>query len=99
MFKRSAIIFSGLGLASVALFGQDDAGWKKFGTGDQSYQLNQTQALPPQNSQGAPQNAYPQQAPAYNGPAYNSPAQATLSAGTFIVVRVNEKLSSDKNQP
>src|SRR5436190_1412004 len=99
MFKRSAIICPGLGLASVALFGQHDAGWKKFGTGDQSYQLNQTQALPPQNSQGAPQNAYPQQAPAYNGPAYNIPAQATLSAGTFIVVRVNEKLSSAKKQP
>lgn len=98
MFKRSAIIFSSLGLVS-AVFGQDNAGWRKFesSAGDQSYALNQ--ALPPQNSQGAPQNAYPQQAPAYNGPAYNIPAQATLSAGTFVVVRVNEKLSSDKNQP
>jgi len=98
MFKRSAIIFSGLGLASVALFGQDDAGWKKFGNGDQAYQLNQQ--LPPQNSQGAPQypqqNAYP---PQNNYPTYNIPAQATLSAGTFVVVRINEKLSSDKNQP
>ena len=103
MFKRSAIIISGLGLASVAVFGQDDAGWKKFGNGDQSYQLNQAQALPPQNSQGAPQNAYPQQNayPPQNQypPAYNIPAQATLSAGTFVVVRINEKLSSDKNQP
>ena len=101
MFKRSAIIFSGLGLASVAVFGQDDAGWKKFGNGDQSYQLNQAQALPPQNSQGAPQNAYPPQNQQQNAypPAYNIPAQATLSAGTFVVVRVNEKLSSDKNQP
>jgi hypothetical protein len=101
MFKRSAIILSGLGLASVAVFGQDDAGWKKFGNGDQSYQLNQAQALPPQKSQGAPQNAYPLQNQQQNAypPAYNVPAQATLSAGTFVVVRVNEKLSSDKNQP
>jgi hypothetical protein len=99
MFKRSAIIFSGLGLASVAVFGQDDAGWRKFGNGDQSYQLNQAQALPPQNNQGAPQNAYPQQNSYPQQPAYNIPSQATLSAGTFVVVRVNEKLSSDKNQP
>jgi hypothetical protein len=100
MFKRSAIIISGLGLASVAVFGQDSEGWRKFGnsTGDQPYALNQA-GPPPQNSQGAPQNAYPQQ-PAYSQqPAYNIPAQATLSAGTFVVVRINEKLSSDKNQP
>ena len=99
MFKRSAIIFSGLGLASVAVFGQDDAGWRKFGNGDQSYQLNQSQALPPQNAyppQNQQQNQYP---PQNNVPAYNIPSQATLSAGTFVVVRVNEKLSSDKNQP
>jgi len=97
MFKRSAIIISGLGLASVAAFGQDDAGWKKFGNGDQSYQLNQAQAPPTQNSQGAQPNAFPQQN--QYPPAYNIPAQATLSAGTFVVVRINEKLSSDKNQP
>jgi len=99
MFRRSAIIFSGLGLASVAVFGQDDAGWRKFGNGDQSYQLNQAQALPPQNAyppQNQQQNQYP---PQNNVPAYNIPSQVTLSAGTFVVVRVNEKLSSDKNQP
>jgi len=98
MFRRSAIIFSGLGLASVAVFGQDEAGWRKFGNGDQSYQLNQAQALPPQNAyppQNQQQNQYP---PQNNVPAYNIPSQATLSAGTFVVVRVNEKLSSDKNQ-
>ena len=99
MFKRSAIIFSGLGLASIAAFGQDDAGWKKFGNGDQSYQLNQAQALPQQNAypQQNQQNAYPQQN--QYPPAYNLPSQVTLSAGTFVVVRINEKLSSDKNQP
>jgi hypothetical protein len=96
MFKRSAIIISGLGLASVAVFGQDDANWRKFGNGDQSYQLNQAQALPPQNAYPQ-QNAYPPQN--QYPPAYNIPAQATLSAGTFVVVRINEKLSSDKNQP
>jgi hypothetical protein len=90
MFRRTAIIVSTVGLASAA-FGQqvaqDSAGWHKFGTssGDQSYALNQ--AVPPQNSQAPPQNYAPP-----------VPSQIKLPAGTFVAVRINEKLSSDHNQ-
>jgi hypothetical protein len=92
MFKHSAIIISGLGLASL-MAAQDNPGWRKFGDAPVD------QVAPPQyaqNTQRVPQNAYP---PAQNAPSYNVPAQATLPAGTFVVVRVNEKLSSDHNQP
>jgi outer membrane lipoprotein SlyB len=87
MFRRIAVIFSFTGLVSAA-FGQDSGGWKKFGTssGDQAYAVNQPV---PQNSQ-VPQNY---------APAANVPSQITLPAGTFVRVRINEKLSSDKNQP
>ena len=86
MFKRSAIIFSGLAFVSAAGFAQDSDGWRKFeNAGDQSYALNQApQALPGGQ---------------VNPPAYNAASQATLAAGTFVVVRINEKLSSDRNEP
>ena len=89
MVRRTAILLSVVGLASGA-FGQDSGGWRKFGTssGDQSYSVNQSGSI--QNSQGAPiQNAAP----------YYAPTQLSLAAGTFLVVRVNEKLSSDRNHP
>jgi hypothetical protein len=89
LFKGTAVIFSVAGLVSAA-FGQqaapDSNGWRRFGTssGDQAYAVNQ--ALPPQNSQAAPASV-------------PVPAQITVPAGTFMVMRINEKLSSDKNQP
>jgi len=86
MLRRIAVIVSISGLISAA-YGQESGGWKKFGTssGDQSYAVSQ--AVPPaQNSQ----------APSYS-PA-PVPSQITLPAGTFVRVRINEKLSSDKNQ-
>ena len=85
MYRRAAIILSLAGFVPVA-FGQDSAGWRKFGTssGDQAYSVNQ---LPPQNSQ----------APA-PGPAQYAPSDVTLPAGTFVRVQINEKLSSDKNR-
>jgi len=89
MYRPIAVIFSFVGLASV-IFGQDSGGWRKFGTSssDQSYAVNQS--VPVQNGQPAP------------GQNYNPvpvPSQITLPAGTFVMVRINEKLSSDKNQP
>jgi len=78
-------------------FGQDAGGWKKFGGGqaagqanDQAYSVNQTvnQVELAQNSQAV---SAPNSAPI--------PSSVTLPAGTFVKVRINEKLSSDKNQP
>jgi len=85
MYRRAALIFFLAGLVPAA-FAQDPGGWRKFGTssGDQAYSVNQ---LPPQNSQ----------APA-PGPAQYVPSDVTLPAGTFVRVRINEKLSSDKNR-
>ena len=90
-YRRIAIIISAAGLATAALAqqsAQDSGGWRRFGTAsnDQAYAVNQ--GAPPQNSQ-APQNY---------APAAPVPAQITLPAGTFVRVRINEKLSSDKNQ-
>ena len=90
-FKGTAVIFSVVSLATAA-FAQSaqDSGWRKFGTasGDQAYELNQ--GAPAQNSQAQPPQNYSQVAAV--------PSQLTLPAGTFVRVRVNEKLSSDKNQ-
>ena len=93
MYRRIAVLFSAVGLVSVALGQQnvqDSSGWKKFGTssGDQAYAVNQPV---PQNSQTPPPQNY--------APAAPVPSQITLPAGTFVRVRINEKLSSDKNQP
>jgi hypothetical protein len=93
MYRHIAVIFSVASFATAA-FAQDSGGWRKFGTssGDQSYTVNQ--AGPPQNGpqqNNAPPPNYSQGAPV--------PSQITLPAGTFVRVRVNEKLSSDKNQP
>ena len=95
MFRRVAVIFSLVGLISAA-YGQESGGWRKFGTSapgqatDRTYSLNQSanESVPEQNSQAAP-------APA----SVPAPSQITLPAGTFVRVRINEKLSSDKNQP
>jgi hypothetical protein len=93
MYRRIAVIFSVASFATAA-FAQDSGGWRKFGTSsaDQSYAVNQ--AGPAQNGpiqNGAPPPNYSQAAPV--------PSQLTLPAGTFVRVRINEKLSSDKNQP
>ena len=38
-------------------------------------------------------------APAAARPAYGLPQQVTMKAGTFVTVRINEMLASNKNQP
>ena len=93
MYRRITVLFSVVSFATVAL--AQDSGWRKFGTssGDQSYAINQ--AGPAQNSQPAQNSAPPQN---YSQPTA-VPSQITLPAGTFVRVRINEKLSSDKNQP
>ncbi len=69
-------------------------GWKRVGDSVQTYQPpvpNQNQSAPPNYGQ----QPYPQQ-PAYQPPPI--PASLTIPRGTFLVVRVNQMLSSDKNQ-
>jgi hypothetical protein len=48
-----------------------------------------------QQQQAYPQQGYPQQAPP---PARYAPTSITLPVGTWVTVRVNEPLSSDRNQ-
>ncbi|MBZ5636321.1 MAG: hypothetical protein LAO55_24605 [Acidobacteriia bacterium] len=103
MLRRVAVIFSLAGLISTA-YGQEFGGWRKFGTSspgqanDQAYSLNQSAAQAEQAQNSRPpqgQNAAPPQ----NYSSAPVPSQITLPAGTFVRVRINEKLSSDKNQP
>jgi uncharacterized membrane protein YgcG len=84
MYRPIAVIFSVVSVATLT--SAQDTGWRKFGTssGDQSYSLNQAGAPPAQNQAAS---------------AAPVPSQITLPAGTFVRVRINEKLSSDKNQP
>src|ERR1044071_6607427 len=93
MYRHIAIIVSSATLVTAA-FAQDSAGWRKFGTssGDQAYAVSQA---------GVPQNAPVQNDPAPQNfsQAASVPSQVTLPAGTYVRVRVNDKLSSDKNQP
>ena len=69
--------------------------------------LAQTGAAPqpaaPMQAAG-PADAYGQAqrtagAPAAARPAYGLPQQVTMKAGTFVTVRINEMLASNKNQP
>ncbi len=93
--------------AALPVFAQDPApsspppsgGWRRF-----------DQNNPPANTGDVPPPADPNQAPPppqgqfrtrYQGPppASNAPVKLTLPAGTWITVRVNEPISSDKSQP
>ena len=67
-------------------------GWKRVGDSAVTYQS-------PDQNQSAPPNYGPQ--PQYQQPAYQPPpvpASLTIPTGTFLTVRVNQMLSSDKNQ-
>jgi len=87
MYSRAAIVISLVSFLGTA-FAQDSKGWRKFGnsSGDQSYSLNQAA-----DAQTSADNSGPAATPALS--------QVTLPAGTFIKIRINEKLSSDRNQP
>lgn len=68
---------------------QDQGGWRRLGN--------------PAANQTAPTGG--QNGPGYNGPSYNDPPPApplpatlTIAPGTFFTVRVNQPLSSDRNQ-
>jgi hypothetical protein len=101
------LILAGSLGAALPVFAQDPAptspppsgGWRRF-----------DQNNPPANNGDVPPPADPDQAPPpppqgqfrtrYQGPppAPNTPVKLTLPAGTWITVRVNEPISSDKSQ-
>jgi hypothetical protein len=55
----------------------------------------QGQPMPPQNApQMSPQG---QMGPQGNRPAYGLPAQVTMQSGTYVTMRINQPLSSDRN--
>jgi len=62
-------------------------------------QIGQGQNQAPPNYNQAPPN-YNQAPPNYNQapPNYNVPAQLTIKPGTYVTVRINRWLSSDRNQ-
>jgi hypothetical protein len=63
-----------------------NGGWRRLGDSSPNYS----------NSPGDPQNQFQnQQGPA---PVVNIPPQLTIKPGTYVTVRVNQPLSSDKNQ-
>jgi hypothetical protein len=94
------IAFSSLGFAQDQPPEQratNPGGWRKFGdaTGDQQRNTEQRNDVPDAASQGAPA-AEPRGDYQRNEVV---PPQLTLRQGTFITVRINEMLSSDRNQP
>jgi hypothetical protein len=54
---------------------------------------------PAQGSDAFGQPQQPATAPPANRPAYGLPAQVTLKPGTFMTVRINEMLASNKSHP
>ena len=75
-------------------------GWKRVGDPAAAYQPPQSPAPNQIGNQSAPPSYGPQQ-PQYPQPAYQSqpvPQSLTIPRGTFLTVRVNQLLSSDKNQ-
>ncbi len=69
-------------------------GWRRVGDAPPASQNAPVAQAPAPESAPLPQNAPP--APP---PSYNLPSTLTLRAGTFILVRTNQVLSSDHNQP
>ena len=82
---------------------QDQGGWRRLGGPSAGDAADPNQAPPP-NYQGPPPG-YSQQGPPPNyQPNYQQsgrplPPQLTIQPGTFIMVRVNQVLSSEHNQP
>jgi hypothetical protein len=87
---------------------QDQGGWRRLGGPSVGDDADRNQGPPPAYSQQGPPPQYSQQGPPPNyqqgpPPQYAQqgplPRQLTIAPGTFIMVRVNQVLSSDHNQP
>jgi hypothetical protein len=85
-------------------------GWRKFSPQDQAGQQSTDPVPPPTagdqpDQQPDPQQAPPPQAPAPQAPSVQAPPQTryapttiTLPSGTWVTIRLNDRLSSDHNQ-
>lgn len=113
-FKNAARYTFALFLAASTLaFAQNSSnGWKRVGDSAQappdqaapppadSSNYPQTEAQQPNYPAPPPQNyQQPNAAPQPSYQAAPIPAQLTVPGGTFLTVRVNQMLSSDRNQP
>lgn len=107
MLKPACILIL-LGISSFS-FGQQapeqrtpsPGGWRRVGEpppNQPEYSSNSATPADPGYDQGQDQSAN-QPAPPPNEPSYNVPPQLTIRRGTYVVVRVNQFLSSDRNQP
>jgi hypothetical protein len=66
---------------------------------DRSAGAVQAQPGQPQPDLSQPYQPDPSQAPPANRPAYGLPPQVVLQPGTYVTVRIDQPLSSDRNQP
>ncbi|HZQ53996.1 MAG TPA: hypothetical protein VFB14_17470 [Bryobacteraceae bacterium] len=105
-FKNTARYTFALFLAASTLaFAQNSNGWKRVGDSAQAPTPDQAAPAPPPDTNNYPQadGQQPTNSPApppnYQQPSAAIPAQLTIPAGTFLTVRVNQMLSSDRNQP
>ncbi len=104
---RTAGLFSVLVVASCAFAQQpaQNGGWRRVG-GDQAAPAadqNQAPALdqgsaPPVDANMPPSEQNPQYPPQYPPPGGTIPPQLTIKPGTYVTVRINQPLSSDRNQ-
>lgn len=94
--KKTGMIGMSLLAAGALMFAQtvqDNGGWKRVGESNPGSQAgvqdgSAQAAQPPANPNDAPP-------PAYGAPV---PPQLTIKQGTFVTVRINQALSSDRNQ-
>jgi hypothetical protein len=80
------------------------AGWRRFGDPPPAPAAQQTSAMESQDPTQPVASSDPQaQRPAPNSPnnppRYGLPPQLTIRPGTFVMVRIDQMLSSNKNQP
>jgi hypothetical protein len=88
--------------ASGMMFAQ--GGWRRFGDPPPAPAAQQAPAAESQDPTQPVERFDPQaQKPASNSPSdpppYGLPRQLTIKPGTFVTVRVDQMLSSDRNQP
>lgn len=73
-----------------------NGGWRSMGDGSTNTAQSPMPAAGPADAYGQPQQRTAT-APAATRPAYGLPPQVTMKAGTFVTVRINEMLSSNKS--
>jgi hypothetical protein len=106
MTRTCSITLAFLAAGSM-LLAQEQGGWRRFGDTAPAPTTPAAQAAAPAEAQDPAQpvdrsEAHAQQpAPNFSNyaPPYSVPAQLTIKPGTFVNVRVDQMLSSNRNQP